>query len=778
MIRRWTILVVEDDPLFLESLTMLLEEEGLDVVGARSAEEALDAAAGTVFDLVVTDVRMPGMNGIAMLDRVQHDSPHTRGIVLTGYAEFPVPVESVRVRVDDFVTKPFDRRAFLASVRRSLEWLEREDWWKQALAQAHDEACTLVDALLPAAHPAEAEVERATRSAARARHAAQRLGVSADEARVVAWAAAAGGAPSTRVLALRKRLAASTPAAGSPAGLLVGALDLAAAVHAPRDRSRTPHPPSPPEVEARTVLLEAVHALDAGVPPHDLAISPRMRDALLGDDRPDDVPDRLLPDDAPPSARSSSLLALGMSYLHAGRFDLARDALRQVRQTGARHFASAHAIALALAEAGCGESLAALQTVERAHALAADAVAEAAAQAARGALRVRAGRAGGADELDEAVTRLHAQGATRDELRARLLGAWAWAGRLRDGTQGRSADDRDEGDRTSSGNGVVRLRRRFRDATRCWLDRLEDTHLTWTLHADHWLARDVLERAEREGIEQERIAAALGQLRRAGTQGPDAAQSASLRLEAFGVLRIRVGQRTVLEDDWKTVKSKWLFLILALHAGREVPDERLTDLLWESQDADRARKNLYSTLTYVRRALFPNAEIDPVLHRRGRCQLNPQLDAHVDFVAFEDAVRRGLAACDAGKPNEGASALQGAVDVYEGDLLENYEEEWITPYRSQYRERAVQALERLLDCHRARGDVTAGLATAERVLAIDRCHQGACQYLMRAAIDAGQAERAARLYRACIRALEEDLHIGPGARTREIYEEIARGDAP
>ena len=128
------ILVVEDDPLMLSALEILLEDEGYDVVTASSGMEAIEKARDESFDLVVSDVRMAEMDGIETLSNVKQQQPDARSIVITGYASPDIPVQAIKLGVDDYIMKPFDDRQFVASVKRCLESFKLQKAYASGLA--------------------------------------------------------------------------------------------------------------------------------------------------------------------------------------------------------------------------------------------------------------------------------------------------------------------------------------------------------------------------------------------------------------------------------------------------------------------------------------------------------------------------------------------------------------------------------------------------------------------------------------------------------------------
>lgn len=125
------ILVIEDDESMNEVLTETLEDEGHDVVSVFNGQAALRHIRLTHFDLVVTDVRLPGMDGVETISQIREEDPEVKCVIITGYASADTPVRAVRLKVDDYLFKPFSLEYFLNSVRRALnQELEQESKFK------------------------------------------------------------------------------------------------------------------------------------------------------------------------------------------------------------------------------------------------------------------------------------------------------------------------------------------------------------------------------------------------------------------------------------------------------------------------------------------------------------------------------------------------------------------------------------------------------------------------------------------------------------------------
>lgn len=122
--------VVDDDPAIRDSLSFLLETTDIAARTYDSAPALLARAERLEPGCILTDVRMPEMNGLEMVRRLHEIGVHHPVIVMTGHADVPLAIEAMRAGVKDFIEKPFDDEALLASIRSALavgaEVLEQE----------------------------------------------------------------------------------------------------------------------------------------------------------------------------------------------------------------------------------------------------------------------------------------------------------------------------------------------------------------------------------------------------------------------------------------------------------------------------------------------------------------------------------------------------------------------------------------------------------------------------------------------------------------------------
>ena len=114
-----TVYVIDDDEAVRDSTAFLLETADLKVRTYESAETFLaerDRAPGCI----ITDVRMPGINGLELARRIRDSGSNEPVIVITGHADLPLAIEAMRAGVIDFVEKPFDDEVLLGSISRVL----------------------------------------------------------------------------------------------------------------------------------------------------------------------------------------------------------------------------------------------------------------------------------------------------------------------------------------------------------------------------------------------------------------------------------------------------------------------------------------------------------------------------------------------------------------------------------------------------------------------------------------------------------------------------------
>jgi DNA-binding NtrC family response regulator len=116
-----SILVAEDKSAMQQMLFATLSAEGYEVDIAASGSDAISKARNKRYDLVLTDLKLPGVDGIKVLSEVKEIDPETSVIVMTAYGTVETAVEAMKVGAFDFITKPFDTDRLFLLIKRALE---------------------------------------------------------------------------------------------------------------------------------------------------------------------------------------------------------------------------------------------------------------------------------------------------------------------------------------------------------------------------------------------------------------------------------------------------------------------------------------------------------------------------------------------------------------------------------------------------------------------------------------------------------------------------------
>jgi signal transduction histidine kinase len=116
------ILIVDDDTALLQALpqALYLRMEDIRVETCDSAQEAIERIGEHEYDAIVSDIKMPGMDGLVLLAKIQELSPDTPTLLITGHGEHDLAVQALRGGAYDFIQKPIDRDYLIAALQRAI----------------------------------------------------------------------------------------------------------------------------------------------------------------------------------------------------------------------------------------------------------------------------------------------------------------------------------------------------------------------------------------------------------------------------------------------------------------------------------------------------------------------------------------------------------------------------------------------------------------------------------------------------------------------------------
>jgi len=116
--------VIEDDEAMRDSLNFLLDSAGLEVTLFETAQHFLDALPGLDFGCVVSDVRMPGVDGIELLKRMKAGQSRFPILIMTGHGDVPLAVEAMKLGAVDFLEKPFEDDRLTSMIEAAIRRAE------------------------------------------------------------------------------------------------------------------------------------------------------------------------------------------------------------------------------------------------------------------------------------------------------------------------------------------------------------------------------------------------------------------------------------------------------------------------------------------------------------------------------------------------------------------------------------------------------------------------------------------------------------------------------
>ena len=117
----YKVMVVDDEKPMLEWISILLEEHGYSVSCHGNGEDALKAARLSMPDILVVDVKMPGMSGFEVLTEMQKMSPGLIGIMMTAFSSVDSAVKAMRRGASDYLVKPFEVDQLLIAIEKALD---------------------------------------------------------------------------------------------------------------------------------------------------------------------------------------------------------------------------------------------------------------------------------------------------------------------------------------------------------------------------------------------------------------------------------------------------------------------------------------------------------------------------------------------------------------------------------------------------------------------------------------------------------------------------------
>jgi DNA-binding SARP family transcriptional activator len=252
----------------------------------------------------------------------------------------------------------------------------------------------------------------------------------------------------------------------------------------------------------------------------------------------------------------------------------------------------------------------------------------------------------------------------------------------------------------------------------------------------------------------------------------------ALRISLLGVMRVSLGAESVEDKMYRPVKGLLAFLVLfrRVHA-REV----LLDLFWGNNTENRARKCLNTALWRLRKVIEPGGVPGGtflITTSMGKVGFNRLSNYRLDVAEFENHTQKALT-----KPYQELTAgdarkLENALNLYKGNLLEGFYDDWALRERERLYSLELRGLAHLLKYHRHRKDYEKALACGQKILDLDPMREEIHREMMRLHAAKRQRTLAIRQYETCCRILDNELSVGPMKETRMLHDQICSQSNP
>jgi len=225
----------------------------------------------------------------------------------------------------------------------------------------------------------------------------------------------------------------------------------------------------------------------------------------------------------------------------------------------------------------------------------------------------------------------------------------------------------------------------------------------------------------------------------------------SVRLRLLGSFELEVNGKPV---RLPTRKAEALLAYLVIHRGVQ-NRERLAALFWGDSTDELARRSLRTALSALRKELGD----DFVIADRETLQINPEFSIWVDLQELK---------------TQGEAISTINPDIYQGDLLVDFYDEWVSEEREHYRDLFINTLQKNIQTLKANGEYQHAILFSEKIISIDSVNEQAYQQLIFCQHALGNRSEALKAYEECARQLMDQLGVEPSEDTIALYEQVRK----
>jgi LuxR family maltose regulon positive regulatory protein len=246
-------------------------------------------------------------------------------------------------------------------------------------------------------------------------------------------------------------------------------------------------------------------------------------------------------------------------------------------------------------------------------------------------------------------------------------------------------------------------------------------------------------------------------------------EQADLKAFLFGEGRIFVKKKEVRE--WESKGARSIFLYFIINRGRHFTKDKLIETFWEKTSLKKAKSNLYTTITRIRKAL----EIkDIIIFEVGEYKLNPDYACWLDTEEFEKLILKAKGLKQKRHYIQAIDRYEEAIKLYKGDFLENIYDPWCETSRRHFSDLYLKSLIELGDCYLEVSKPNDALEYYKKALNRDEYMEEIHCRVMRAYAKMGNRKAVKDQYERLVEILEEELNESPLPRTTRLYHTLIK----
>jgi len=846
------ILVIDDDELFLATLERVLKKNNFDVRTAHNGFQALEIVKSEHFDLIISDVRMPGMDGIETLNSIQTHSPMTRKIVVTGYASDTAPIQAIKLGVDDYLNKPFEMQEFMDAVRRSLSRSDEIIKSEASSTELQRKYNQLLQDLIVSVEKDDTHFhDHAKKVSASAIEIGRKLGFADDRLEMVKLAAMLHdiGMISIKETVLGK----SEPLKEQERDLirkapmvvreLIGEIEglrpvlpIIYHIHENVDGTGYPDGITSAEIPLESRIIAVAEAFVSLTSPRpyrealnhqkavetiqaeknsrfDETVVNALKDVLCDEEKE--------PIEVQPSEKGNvrTFWSLARLYFHSGNLELSLSAVDEGLSSLPESTMDSSKIALLSFKSRIlmtlekrNEALDCAQEALKNAKKMGDLLATAGAFLNLSSLWRETGQFPEAEmAMKKALDLYQKWGDDIEKLRVEMYHALLVHDMMKAGSAEKT---RCNVILDKIFNGLMQLEAwsllydegpLFLPLIICGLDSglytdaLRNVTEVLLIHYPDEVLKSFIEGNE---AEQDFIVQVIEQA--GGQKGRDALLILSsspyesirqnacraldmlnqskhplLEIRCFGRFSLFLGGRPVDESLWQTKHAKYLFIFLALNAGKSFPDERLMDLFWRDSPPDKAKQNLLTTITRIKNVFRKNftelAVEEYVVRDQDYLTFNSNVNYWIDYKAFEKCIAEAQGLEAVGNVQKAMVEYQKAQRLYSGALLEGIYEDWVLSRREEMQQKYLELLIRLSNFYMEKDNIESALKYARMIMDEDSLDSKGMIVYMKVLAKQGKRDMAARKYYDYTKKMEKEMGLAPDPEVLRIYMQMIEG---